>query len=286
MSATAEKQDKVREIAPSHEISRLIEIMAALRTPSSGCPWDLVQTFETIAPYTIEEAYEVADAIARRDEADLRDELGDLLLQVVYHARLAEEQSSFTFDDVVLAITDKMIRRHPHVFGTLNGASQSVVEANWQKIKAEERAAKGDARTNRGVLSGVALALPALTRAQKIQERAKRVGFDWPTVDQVFAKVREEIDEVAHELTTSSDKIAEEIGDLLFATVNLARHKGIDAEAALKAATNKFERRFAAIECALAKQNMGPADATLERMEALWSEVKVAEALQGQVPSN
>lgn len=286
MSATAEKQDNVREIAPSHEISRLIEIMAALRTPSIGCPWDLAQTFETVAPYMIEEAYEVADAIARRDHVDLRDELGDLLLQVVYHARLAEEQSSFTFDDVVLAITDKMIRRHPHVFGTLNGASRSVVEANWQKIKAEERAAKGDARTNRGVLSGVALALPALTRAQKIQERAKRVGFDWPTIDQVFAKVREEIDEVAHELTTSSDKIAEEIGDLLFATVNLARHKGIDAEAALKAATNKFERRFAAIECALAKQNLGPADATLQQMEALWCEVKEAEALQGQVPSN
>lgn len=262
---------------PSRDIARLIEVMAALRTPDTGCPWDLRQDFASIAPYTIEEAYEVADAINRGDLDDLRHELGDLLLQVVYHARMAEEAGAFAFGDVVQAITAKMITRHPHVFGDLRGADEAAVQANWRLFKEAERAGKAQAATPAGVLAGVALALPALTRAHKIQERARDVGFDWPDMSQVFDKVREEVDEVAHELAGKSNKIGEEIGDLLFAVVNLARHAGVDAEQTLKAATGKFERRFAGVEMMLAARGLTPRQSTLEHMEELWNEVKAGE---------
>ncbi|OQW53015.1 nucleoside triphosphate pyrophosphohydrolase [Candidatus Raskinella chloraquaticus] len=264
-------------MAPSRDIARLIEVMAALRTPDTGCPWDLRQDFASIAPYTIEEAYEVADAINRGDLDDLRHELGDLLLQVVYHARMAEEAGAFAFGDVVQAITAKMITRHPHVFGDLRGADEAAVQANWRLFKEAERAGKAQAATPAGVLAGVALALPALTRAHKIQERARDVGFDWPDMSQVFDKVREEVDEVAQELAGKSNKIGEEIGDLLFAVVNLARHAGVDAEQTLKAATGKFERRFAGVEMMLAARGLTPRQSTLEHMEELWNEVKAGE---------
>lgn len=257
-------------------IDRLIAVMAALRTPVTGCPWDLKQNFATIAPYTIEEAYEVADAIARGDLSELRDELGDLLFQVVYHARMAEEAQAFAFPDVVRAITEKMIRRHPHVFGDLKEADEALVSANWRRIKAEERS-KTAHEAEKSVLSGVASALPALVRAAKIQERAREVGFDWPEARQVLAKVREEIDEVAHEIDHSGPGIEEEIGDLLFAVVNLARHLDVDAENSLKQATLKFERRFAGVEARLKAQGTSPAAASLDHMERLWGEVKAAE---------
>ena len=262
---------------PSRDIARLIEVMAALRTPDTGCPWDLRQDFASIAPYTIEEAYEVADAINRGDLDDLRHELGDLLLQVVYHARMAEEAGAFAFGDVVQAITAKMITRHPHVFGDLRGADEAAVQANWRLFKEAERAGKAQAATPAGALAGVALALPALTRAHKIQERARDVGFDWPDMSQVFDKVREEVDEVAHELAGKSNKIGEEIGDLLFAVVNLARHAGVDAEQTLKAATGKFERRFASVEMMLAARGLTPRQSTLEHMEELWNAVNADE---------
>ena len=261
-------------MAPSSDISCLIEIMAALRTPVTGCPWDLVQSFATIAPYTIEEAYEVADAIARGDMGDLCDELGDLLLQVVYHAQMAQEINAFRFGDVVLAVTSKMIRRHPHVFGSGQIGSQSDVSVNWERIKAEERLAKGKANKPLSALDGVPIALPALLRATKIQERAKRVGFDWPDVRQVMDKVREEINEVSAELEHPSAHLHEEIGDLLFAVVNLARHCGGDSEQILANANSKFERRFRAIEAALAEQGRSPEQASLDEMEALWQIVK------------
>ena len=262
---------------PSSDIARLIEVMAALRTPDTGCPWDLRQDFASIAPYTIEEAYEVADAINRGDLDDLRHELGDLLLQVVYHARMAEEAGAFAFGDVVQAITAKMITRHPHVFGDQRGADEAAVQANWRLFKEAERVGKAQAATPAGALAGVALALPALTRAHKIQERARDVGFDWPDISQVFDKVREEVDEVAHELAGKSNKIGEEIGDLLFAVVNLARHAGVDAEQTLKAATGKFERRFASVEMMLAARGLTPRQSTLEHMEELWNAVKADE---------
>ena len=262
---------------PSRDIARLIEVMAALRTPNTGCPWDLRQDFASIAPYTIEEAYEVADAINRGDLDELRHELGDLLLQVVYHARMAEEVGAFAFGDVVQAITTKMIRRHPHVFGDMRGADEATVQANWRLIKEAERAAKAQAAAPAGELAGVALALPALARAHKIQERARDVGFDWTDMGQVFDKVREEVDEVAAELASSSDRIGAEIGDLLFAVVNLARHAGIDAEQTLKLATEKFERRFSGVERMLAAKGLTPRQASLEQMEELWHAVKVGE---------
>ena len=262
---------------PSRDIARLIEVMAALRTPNTGCPWDLRQDFASIAPYTIEEAYEVADAINRGDLDELRHELGDLLLQVVYHARMAEEVGAFAFGDVVQAITTKMIRRHPHVFGDMRGADEATVQANWRLIKEAERAAKAQAAAPVGALAGVALALPALARAHKIQERARDVGFDWTDMGQVFDKVREEVDEVAAELASSSDRIGAEIGDLLFAVVNLARHAGIDAEQTLKLATEKFERRFSGVERMLAAKGLTPRQASLEQMEELWHAVKVGE---------
>ena len=272
---------------PSRDITRLIEIMAALRTPVTGCPWDLEQNFETIAPYTIEEAYEVADAIARGDLHDLRDELGDLLLQSVYHARLAEEQGAFSFGDVVEAVTTKMIRRHPHVFADENGNTTEAAQGFWERIKAEERAARvarGKVEPA-GALAGVPVGLPALTRALKLQDKAGRVGFDWNDPRAVLAKIREEADEIEAELDTadkanSKARAAAEVGDLLFAVVNLARHLDADPESILRATNMKFERRFASIEAALAARGKKPQDATLEEMDALWDEAKAAEKKQ------
>ncbi|MBX9827308.1 MAG: nucleoside triphosphate pyrophosphohydrolase [Xanthobacteraceae bacterium] len=265
---------------PSRDMSRLIEIMAALRTPETGCPWDLEQNFATIAPYTLEEAYEVADAIARNDLADLKDELGDLLLQVVFHARMAEEQGAFAFDDVVFAITDKLIRRHPHVFGEARGATPEEVKGLWDRIKAEEKAeqaARGKP-AEAGALSGVPVGMTALTRALKLQDKAGKVGFDWNDPTAVLSKIREECDEIEAEIAAGdSDKAAAEVGDLLFAVVNLARHLDVDPEATLRACNQKFVRRFAAIEQALAAQGRKPQDATLAEMDALWDAAKAAE---------
>ena len=263
---------------PSRDIARLIEIMAALRTPGSGCPWDLEQSFETIAPYTLEEAYEVADAIARGDLTDLREELGDLLLQVVFHARMAEEQGTFGFGDVVQAITEKLIRRHPHVFGEAQGATPDEVKVLWDRIKAEEKASRpGDPGASKA-LAGVPVALPALTRALKLQAKAGKVGFDWNDPLAVLAKIREEADEIEAEIARGdTDDASAEVGDLLFAVVNLARHLKADPEALLRAANLKFERRFAAIERALAVRGKRPEDSTLAEMDALWDAAKAAE---------
>src|SRR4051794_6983168 len=260
--------------------------MAALRTPGSGCPWDLEQNFATIAPYTIEEAYEVADAISRGDLADLKDELGDLLLQVVFHARMAQEQSAFAFPDVVQAITEKLIRRHPHVFGDAGGLNTRQVNVQWDAIKAQEKAAKA-ARTEAsnapapvhdGALAGVSAGLPALARALKLQQKAGKVGFDWNDPKAVLAKIREETQEIEAELESGKrDDIEAEIGDLMFALVNLARHLDIDTESALRTTNLKFERRFAAIEDALAALGKRPQDATLEEMDELWNHAKAAE---------
>jgi len=270
-------------MTPARDISRLIEIMAALRTPSTGCPWDLEQDFSTIAPYTIEEAYEVADAITRHDLDDLRDELGDLLLQVVFHARMAEERGAFDFGDVVEAITDKMVRRHPHVFGDARGLSAVAVEDLWHDIKAQEKAAKAakaatDAREPDGALAGVPVALPALTRALKLQQKASKVGFDWNDPRAVLAKIREEADEIEAALDAGTKShAAAEAGDLLFAVVNLARHLDTDPESTLRVTNQKFERRFAWIERALAARGKAPSEATLAEMDALWDAAKAAE---------
>lgn len=261
---------------PSRDINRLIEIMARLRTPGSGCPWDLEQTFETIAPYTIEEAYEVADAIGRGDlDKGLADELGDLLLQVVFHARIAQEQDRFDFGDVVLAITEKLLRRHPHVFGDAGPHTPEEVKQLWHRIKQDERTARGGPDTHR-TLEGVPLALPALTRAQKLQEKAAKVGFDWTNVRDVLAKVAEEVEEIEPVLDDPG-AAAGEIGDLLFAAVNLARHCGVDAESALRAANLKFERRFRSIEDALSARGRTPEEASLDEMDALWNAAKASE---------
>jgi ATP diphosphatase len=266
--------------APSRDIARLLELMARLRTPGSGCPWDLQQNFRTIAPYTIEEAYEVADAIARGDlNEGLADELGDLLLQVVFHARMAEEEGRFNFGDVVLAITEKLIRRHPHVFGDAKNLAPEQVKELWARIKKQEKEAERAARPDKvksGVLDGVPVALPALYRAQKFQDKAAAVGFDWPGVKPVIDKIREEILE-AEAVLDDREKAGEEIGDLLFAVTNLARHAGVDAESVLRAANAKFERRFASIETALKAKGKKPEDSTLEEMDALWNAAKDAE---------
>ena len=246
-------------------IDRLLAIMARLRDPVRGCPWDLEQDFASIAPYTIEEAYEVAEAIARGDMAELRDELGDLLLQVVFHARMAEEAGHFAFADVATAISDKMERRHPHVFGSVEVAGAADVKANWDAIKAREK-------PRAGALDGVALALPALTRAEKLQKRAARTGFDWPDADGPRAKIDEEIAEL--EAAATEAERTEEAGDLLFAMVNWLRHQGIDPEAALRAANAKFERRFAAMEAAAGGAFAG---LDLGAKDALWDSVKAAE---------
>jgi ATP diphosphatase len=266
---------------PSRDISRLLEIMAALRTPDSGCPWDLEQNFSTIAPYTLEEAYEVADAIARGDLGDLRDELGDLLLQVVFHARMAQEAGAFDFGDVVAGITEKLIRRHPHVFGDGGRLSSEAVGGLWERIKAEEKQARAARRGEdamNGALAGVPVNLPALTRALKLQGKASKVGFDWNDPFAVLAKIREEADEIEAEVRAGKRvEASHETGDLLFAVVNLARHLGADPEAVLRGTNQKFERRFASIERALAKRGKSPGEASLAEMDALWDEVKAAE---------
>jgi ATP diphosphatase len=249
----------------SPDISPLVAIMARLRDRETGCPWDIQQNFASIAPYTIEEAYEVADAIEREDMAALKDELGDLLLQVVFHSRMAEETGIFSLSDVITAICDKMVRRHPHVFGD-GGDSPG-----WEQIKAEERAQT--AGEDGSALAGVAMGLPALARAEKLQKRAARVGFDWDDVSAVQDKLMEELDELSS--ATSPDHVAEEIGDLLFAAANLARHHHVDPETALRAANLKFERRFRAME-AMAGPVPFP-DLPLAQQEALWQAVKVAE---------
>jgi len=255
---------------PSRDIGRLLEIMAALRTPETGCPWDLAQNFSTIAPYTLEEAYEVADAIARDDLADLKDELGDLLLQVVFHARMAEEQDAFDFGDVVQAITEKLIRRHPHVFADETSPTPRAVEGLWERIKAEEKVTNKTGQT--GALAGIPVALPALSRALKLQMKASKVGFDWNDPRAVLRKIREEADEIEAELDRSQANkaaIAGEVGDLLFAVVNLARHLDADPEGVLRQTNLKFERRFAAIERALAARGKSPQEVSLAEMDAL-----------------
>jgi ATP diphosphatase len=252
--------------------------MATLRTPETGCPWDLAQNFSTIAPYTLEEAYEVADAIARDDLADLKDELGDLLLQVVFHARMAEEQGAFDFGDVVQAITEKLIRRHPHVFADETSPTPRAVEGLWERIKAEEKAANKTGQT--GALAGIPVALPALSRALKLQMKASKVGFDWNDPRAVLRKIREEADEIEAELDRSQANkaaIAGEVGDLLFAVVNLARHLDADPETVLRQTNLKFERRFATIELALAARGKAPQEVSLAEMDALWNEAKAAE---------
>ncbi len=271
---------------PSREISRLLEIMTALRTPVTGCPWDLEQNFESIVPYTLEEAYEVADAIERDDMDDLCEELGDLLLQVVFHSQMASEQSAFTFEDVVERITTKMIRRHPHVFGDAAVPGAKLAKGNWDKIKFEEKAEKAQRRLangltqkpDNGFLDDVPLNLPALTRGLKLQQRAAKVGFDWDHAEPILDKIEEEIAELRHELKTgNSDKARGEYGDLLFALINLGRHLDIDPEDALKATNDKFRRRFRHIEDSLHDAGIELKNAGLERMEALWLEAKKLE---------
>ncbi|MEO1651713.1 MAG: nucleoside triphosphate pyrophosphohydrolase, partial [Pseudomonadota bacterium] len=272
-------------------LADLLDVMAALRTPDTGCPWDLEQTFATIAPYTIEEAYEVADAIERGDLVDLEEELGDLLLQVVYHARIAEEQSAFDFGDVVHGVTTKMVRRHPHVFGTPDERAAGAAPGFWEHIKAGERDEKArrkaaqdsdvDKPLDRGpsppppsVLDDVPPALPALTRAIKLQNKAARVGFDWPSLSPVLDKMREELAELDETIANaeSPTRQQEEFGDLLFVMANVARHLKLDPEEALRSANAKFTRRFRAIEAALAADTRTPADSNLEEMDALWNQ--------------
>lgn len=260
---------------PKGGMPRLLEIMRRLRDPETGCPWDIEQDFASIAPYTIEEAYEVADAIEREAWDELKGELGDLLLQSVYHTQMAEEAGMFSFDDVANAISDKMVARHPHVFGDESrdkSAEQQVQD--WEKIKAAERAGKQET----GVLDGVAKGLPALTRALKLQNRAARVGFDWPSTDEVLDKIVEEAQELRE--VQDADERFEEFGDLLFVMVNLGRHMGLDPEAALRAANAKFTRRFESIEAALAAEGRTPKDSTLAEMDALWDAAKAVEKAQ------
>ncbi len=258
----------------SRDIARLIEIMAALRTPGTGCPWDLEQSFDTIAPYTIEEAYEVADAIARCDIEGLREELGDLLLQVVFHARMAEEEGVFDFGGVVEAITEKLIRRHPHVFGAARGLSTDQVKALWAKIKAGEKTKDPE----QGLLSDVPVALPGLSRAVKLQNKAASVGFDWNDARLVLAKIREETDEIEADLTKGDEAAARhEVGDLLFAIANLARHLGADPEAEIRRTNEKFVRRFRFIEETIAERGGKLGEASLADMDALWNEAKKRE---------
>jgi MazG family protein len=266
-----------------HGIDDLRRVMARLRDPETGCPWDIEQSFATIAPYTIEEAYEVADAIARGDIDHLKDELGDLLLQVVYHARMAEELGRFDFADVVDGICRKMIRRHPHVFEDASLRAGFQTSGVWERIKAEEKTAR-EAGEAGSLVDDVAVALPALTRAVKLQAKAARVGFDWPSLDPVLVKAEEELAELkaaradADSGTAPTAKVVEEFGDLLFVMANIARHLKIDPEAALRDANVKFMRRFGKIEAALRAEGRSPQDATLEEMDQLWDEAKAEEA--------
>ncbi|KAA0694468.1 nucleoside triphosphate pyrophosphohydrolase [Neorhizobium sp. P12A] len=270
----------------SKDISRLIEIMAALRDRKTGCPWDIVQTFETIKPYTIEEAYEVSDAIERRDMDDLCDELGDLLLQVVFHARMAEEAGEFSFGDVVEAITRKMIRRHPHVFARSDADTPDAVKLQWDQIKAEEKRERAERRARRGItedfkagfLGSVQRSFPALTEALKLQERAAKVGFDWSAPEPILDKIEEEIDELRVALRDGEkDKVADELGDLIFAVVNIGRHIKADPEQALRGTNTKFRRRFGHIETTLEAEGETLEGASLERMEEIWQAAKAIE---------
>jgi ATP diphosphatase len=256
-------------------IDRLKEIMVRLRDPNGGCPWDIEQTFQTIAPYTIEEAYEVADAIERGDMNELKNELGDLLFQVVFHSRMAEEQGLFLFDDVALAMEDKLIRRHPHVFGEEDAQhSGPAQKLRWEEIKAAERAAKAQ----HGVLDDVPVGMPALHRAAKLTKRAARVGFDWPSTDEVFDKLHEEVAELRAEIAAGDlTKAQEEVGDLLFVVANLARKLGVEPEEALRTTNAKFVRRFHFIEAELAKDGRTPDQSDLAEMDGLWDAAKVAE---------
>ena len=256
------------------ELRRLLDIMAALRDPETGCPWDKVQSFATIAPYTIEEAYEVADAIARDDAPALLDELGDLLFQVVYHARMAEEAGQFAFADVARAIAGKMVRRHPHVFGAEAARAAGAHSDAWEEQKRAERAARAEV----GTLAGIATGLPALTRAYKLTTRAARVGFDWPGPAEVLDKLEEEAAELRAEFAEADKaRLTDEVGDLLFVAVNLARKLDLDPETCLRHANAKFARRFTAVEARLAEGGKTPGDSTLEEMEAEWQEVKKGE---------
>lgn len=262
-----------------HPIEKLIAIMARLRDPEGGCPWDTQQNFATIAPYTIEEAYEVADAIERDDKPALKDELGDLLFQVAFHARMAQEIEAFDFNDVVEAICEKMVRRHPHVFGDADVRSEQEQTKAWETQKAVERAASGKDSDATSALDGVALPLPALMRAEKLQRRAARVGFDWPEIEPVFDKIGEEIAEV-HEAIADGGKpedLTEEVGDLLFACVNLARHLSVDPEDALRRGNNKFERRFRQIEANLRDAGKSAEECSLDELEEQWQAAKAEE---------
>ena len=273
---------------PTSAIDRLLNVMARLRDPNGGCPWDIEQTFETIAPYTIEEAYEVEDAIARGNMLDLKEELGDLLLQVVYHSQMASEGPdagpAFTFEDVASAIADKMIRRHPHVFGDATVESAAAQTRAWEDVKAEERRLKGKAERE-SLLDDVPLGLPALTRAEKLQKRAARGGFDWPEISEVLAKIDEELDELKTEIASgaataggaATDRVEDELGDVLLTVVNLARHLKIAPEDALRRANRKFERRFRMIEQALLKDGRVMCDTPLDQLEELWQAAKGVE---------
>jgi ATP diphosphatase len=263
----------------AREVARLLGIMAALRTPGTGCPWDLAQTFATIAPYTIEEAYEVADAIDRSHMSDLKEELGDLLLQVVYHARMAEEQGAFSFADVAAAVADKMVRRHPHVFGTPEQRAAGAPKDFWENAKAEERRDRSVASPSpERLLDAVPVGLPGLTRAVKLQDKAAKVGFDWPSLAPVFAKMKEELAEL-EDVVAKGDRatIEEEYGDLLFVLANVARHLALDPESSLRAANQKFMRRFRYIEEQLFERGSSPAQSTLSEMDTLWDEAKERE---------
>lgn len=271
---------------PSKDITRLLDIMEALRQPETGCPWDIVQTFETIKPYTLEEAYEVADAIERADMDDLCDELGDLLLQVVFHARMAEEAGDFAFGDVVEAITRKMIRRHPHVFARSDADTPQAVKLQWDEIKQAEKAERRERRAKRdlpedvdkGHLGSVHRSFPALVEALKLQERAAKVGFDWSSPEPILDKIEEEIAELREALASNDKKkVADELGDLIFAVVNIGRHVGADPEMALRGTNTKFRRRFAHIETELETAGETLEEATLERMEDLWQAAKAIE---------
>jgi ATP diphosphatase len=274
----------------SKDISRLIEIMSALRNPESGCPWDIVQTFETIKPYTIEEAYEVSDAIEREDMDDLCEELGDLLLQVVFHARMAEEAGEFAFGDVVEAITTKMIRRHPHVFARSDADTPDAVKKQWDEIKQAEKRERAERRARRGVtedfnagfLGSVQRSFPALTEALKLQERAAKVGFDWSAAEPILDKIEEEIGELRVALKEGDqDKVSDELGDLIFAIVNIGRHVKADPEEALRGTNTKFRRRFNHIEQTLEAEGNTLEAATLERMEEIWQAAKAIERQLG-----
>ncbi len=274
----------------SKDLSRLIEIMAALRNPETGCPWDIVQTFETIKPYTIEEAYEVSDAIERNDMDDLCDELGDLLLQVVFHARMAEEAGEFSFGDVVEAITRKMIRRHPHVFARSEADTPDAVKKQWDDIKQAEKRERAERRAARGIsedfktgfLGSVQRSFPALTEALKLQERAAKVGFDWSAPEPILDKIEEEIGELREALASGDHaKVSDELGDLIFAVVNIGRHVKADPEQSLRGTNTKFRRRFSHIETSLQAEGETLEAATLERMEALWQAAKAIERQLG-----